>query len=89
MVLVKPPNDFHAGTKIVEMKKLWDFYRISYHHGTDKYHLDLSEVIYMDSASFRLVFDYLPIFTKVTPPNSKFVIEMYDMWLDSKKGLSK
>jgi hypothetical protein len=90
MMLIKPPNDFHAGTKILDIKKEWDLYRKDYFtSGPYDYHLDLSEVIYMDSASFRLVFDYLPIFKKVTPPKSTYVIEMYNMWLDSKKGLKK
>jgi hypothetical protein len=43
----------------------------------------------MDSHGFRLIFDNLSIFTKITPPKSSHIIEMYDMWLDSKKGLKK
>lgn len=54
-----------------------------------KKQLDLSEVTFMDSKGFRVIFNYLSFFPKITPPNSKWVIKMYNTWLDGKKNLEK
>lgn len=43
----------------------------------------------MDTEAFRFVFDNLPRFTKVIPPKSNVVIDKYNSWLDTKKGLEK
>ena len=87
MKMIKPPNDFHMGTDLVtfikilkEETKLYPQVQVG---------LDLSEVVCMDSGSFRVVFDFLSKFPVVIPPKDPHIIEMYDMWLDSKKGLSK
>lgn len=55
----------------------------------EKHHLDMSNVNFMDSMGFRVIFNLLPVFPKVTPPKSELVIKWYNEWLDSKKGLSK
>lgn len=87
MEIVKMPPEFRAGTNLTEIKKDWTEKRK--HYPDYQYTLDLSDVIYMDSMSFRLVFDFLPMFTKVIPPKSQQIIDWYNEWLDSKKGLSK
>lgn len=87
METIKPPNDFHAGTAIIEMHKNWSEKRKTY--PSNQYLLDLSDVVFMDSHSFRIVFNFLPMFSKVIPPRNNHIVEMYDAWLDSKKGLSK
>jgi len=85
--VIKPPDDFHAGSKIDLFRRDLEERRKVY--PGRQYTLDLSDVVFMDSFSFRVVFDFLPMFGVVIPPRSKKVIEMYDLWLDSKKGLSK
>lgn len=87
MEIIKPPNNFHAGTDITKLRKEWGEKRKTYPQ--NQFILDLSDVIYMDSSSFRVVFDFLPMFGVVIPPRNFHIIEMYNMWLDSKKGLSK
>ena len=85
MKMIKPPNDFHAGST-------FEFFKIElaqavYLH--EEVCLDLSEVIYMDTDSFRLVFDFMPRLKRIIPPKDRWSIKRYDEWLDSKKGLSK
>ena len=87
MNILKPDNEFRAGTRIGEFAKLLEESTAGY--PLSQTTLDLSEVIYMDSFSFRLVFNYLPKLTAVVPPKNQQVIDMYNFWLDSKKGLAK
>lgn len=89
MELIIAPKEIRSGTEIHKFRSQLDIYRKEYYLGNNKYHLDMSDVIFMDSTGFRTIFDFLPIFTKVTPPKSQWVIETYNLWLDSKKGLEK
>ena len=88
METIKPASDFHAGLSgqafREELKSLFKSQQPGEH-----YCLDLSEVTYMDTYTFRLVFDYLPNFRKVIPPESDHVVKVYNGWLDSKKWLTK
>ena len=86
MIDFYPPHQIHGGNRR-EVEKLFETMTVNY--PDTKVHLDLSQVDYMDTAGFRLVFNYLSKFPKVTPPKSEKVIEMYDLWVDSKKGLKK
>lgn len=81
---IKPPNDFHAGTGASAFKIKLD-QEIKQHDVT----LDLSDVLYMDSFTFRIVFDFLSRLEKVIPPKNQHIIDNYNLWLDSKKGLTK
>lgn len=85
--IYKAPSELRAGTEIVKIRKQWSAMRAYY--PSSQYTLDLSEVIYMDPYGFRLIFDFLSIFGQVIPPKDTNLIEMYDLWLDSKKGLNK
>jgi hypothetical protein len=85
--IIKPPNDWHAGTQITIFRRM--LIEKSMEYPKKQFMLDLSEVEYMDSCSFRVVFDFLPMFGKVIPPKIKHIIMMYDQWLESKKGLEK
>lgn len=88
-VTIKAPSELRAGNNIDVMRHQLSGLERNYYSSDIKYHLDLSEVIFMDSSGFRLVFDYLSIFSKVTPPKDTHIVELYNTWLDSKKGLSK
>lgn len=89
METIKAPKELRAGTEIVVMRNQLEMVRLDYYDFGRLCHLDLSDTIYMDSYGFRLVFDFLPVFSKVTPPKDPHIVYMYNMWLDSKKGLSK
>ena len=87
MEVLKPEPQFHGGQsgqdfKVLLKEKLKDY-------PEKKFILDLSEVVFMDTYTFRLVFDNLPKFNEIIPPKDSWVIDRYDEWLDSKKGLSK
>lgn len=86
MKTYKAPQDIYAGNAL-SIKK--EFKMITKNYPQEKYHLDLSDVTFMDSFGCRVIFDYWSKFPKITPPKSEHVIELYDTWLDSKKGLSK
>lgn len=88
MKQLKPDNEFRAGRNILEFRHKIQEETKDYPQCEDIC-LDLSDVIFMDSFSFRLVFDFLPKFKKVIPPKNKHIVELYDQWLDSKKGLAK
>lgn len=87
MRVIKPPPDFSAGTATSgfvsclekELRK----------NKKTEFCLDLSEVLYMDTFSFRAVFNLLPMITQVIPPKDQHIVEIYNLWLDSKKGLKK
>lgn len=85
--IIKPPSDFHTGTDCSKFRKMLERKRLQ--HPSKKFTLDLTDVRYMDTATFRIVFDFKSIFTKILPPECKKVNEMYDIWVESKKGLSK
>lgn len=85
--IIKPPVEIRAGSDIVIIRKQWGEKRITYPQS--QFTLDLSEVVYMDSYGFRLIFDFLSMFGEVIPPKDPHIIEMYNLWLDSKKGLFK
>lgn len=85
--IIKPPSELRAGQDIVGIRKSWEEKRKNYPQS--QFTLDLSEVVYMDSYGFRLVFDFLSMFGVVVAPKDTHIIEMYDFWLDSKKGLKK
>jgi len=87
MEIIKPPRDWHAGTEIVKFREMLKEKVKEYPQ--KQYTLDLSDVWYMDSFSFRIVFDFLSIFSVVIPPKDEHIIFMYNQWLDSKKGLNK
>jgi hypothetical protein len=89
MEIIKAPNEIRGGTKIIEFERFLNTCQFAYFNGYEKYELDLSDVIFMDSSGFRLIFNFLPIFNKVIPPKNQHIIDMYNFWLDSKKGLSK
>jgi len=82
--VIKPPNDFKSGTEFSNLKLLWLQELTS---GNTQ--LDLSDVIYMDTGTMRYIFDIMSSFSKITPPRSEHVVNRYNDWLDSKKGLSK
>lgn len=85
--VVKPPPEIRSGTDLASIRQSWSEKSKAY--PATQYTLDLSDVVFMDSAGFRLIFDYLSIFGEVIPPKDPHIIGMYDMWLDSKKGLKK
>jgi hypothetical protein len=87
MEMLKPDDQFHAGKSGQEFKEILASKLKNYPY--EKFGLDLSDVSYMDTYSFRLVFDSLPKFSVVIPPKASKVVEMYDLWVDSKKGLKK
>lgn len=87
MKMIRPPKDFHAGTAI--LKTIKEFEEATKDYPYTQCGLDLSDVIYMDSHSFRVVFNFLSKFPVVIPPKDPHIIDMYNIWLDSKKGLSK
>jgi hypothetical protein len=82
---IRPPNYFHRGN-IETVAASWDD---AFKDSGPDYVLNLYDVVCMDAGSFRLVFNYLSKFKKVIPPKNKHLVDLYDMWLDSKKGLSK
>lgn len=84
-VTLSPDPEFRAGTRILEFTQIIER---EVELGS-LLTLDLSNVVYMDSASFRLVFDLLPQIQKLIPPPNPHIVMMYNQWLDSKKGLSK
>lgn len=84
MEVIKPAfNELRGGTFILTFRN-----KLSGLNTTDNT-LDLSDIVFMDSTGFRLVFDFLPKFRSVVPPKNPHIIEMYNVWLDSKKGLTK
>ena len=86
MKMLKPPSDFHAGKSSgPDFKKILK----TLDYPKKRYGLDLSDVIFMDTYTFRLVFDYMSKFDKIIPPKSDHVVMVYDIWVDSKKGLKK
>ena len=87
MIFMKPDSEFRAGTSILQFIKELEINTSDY--PLEQVTLDLSDVIFMDSFSFRVVFDYLPKLNKVIPPQNQHIIDMYNLWLDSKKNLSK
>lgn len=87
MEVIKPPNDWHAGTEIIKFREMLKEKALEYPQ--KQFTLDLSDVEYMDSFSFRVAFDFLSIFSIVIPPRNQHIINMYNIWVDSKKGLSK
>ena len=86
--IVKPPSDFHAGVKSRDFNR-YTLEMIGAGGPSINYTLDLSDVIYMDTRTFRIVFNLMPSFETIIPPKSEKVIERYDFWVDSKKGLKK
>jgi hypothetical protein len=87
MKMIKAPAEFRAGTAILEFIKLLEEETKDYPQ--TRVGLDLSEVVYMDSHSFRVVFNFLSKLPVVIPPKSQHIIDMYNTWLDGKKGLRK
>lgn len=81
-----PPKELRGGTQIQETRK--QFEMITKNNPHANLHLDLSGVEYMDTTGFRLIFDFKSSFSKITPPINH-IVEMYDFWVGSKKGLSK
>lgn len=81
MTTVKPPNDFKAGKTVSN----FDGYVEYAYEQCNELTLDLSDVIYMDSASFRWVFENSPKFKKIIKPKSKWVVETYNVWIEGKK----
>ncbi len=86
--IIKPSDHFHAGTESRDFER-YTLERMGGSGPSVKYTLDLSDVIYMDTMTFRIVFNLMPQFETIIPPESKMVIERYDLWLDFKKGLKK
>jgi hypothetical protein len=85
-MIIKPKEtQVRGGTAIITFLKEVD---LAISEGSE-ITLDLSEVPYMDTTGFRAVFDRLPKFKKVIPPKNQHIVDMYNTWLDSKKGLSK
>lgn len=84
---IKPNFDFRAGNKL-SVFRIGLMHDISTQQDMD-FILDLSEVDYMDTASFRLVFDLMPSLKSIIPPKIHKCIEDYNDWLDGKKGLKK
>lgn len=89
VINLKVIGELRAGVDIPGLRTSWDHYRFLKYDQPLAINLDLSEVIFMDSFGFRMIFDYLDIFTKVTPPKCQHVVEQYNAWLDSKKSLKK
>ena len=87
MEIIKPPEQFRAGTESTLFREMLKT-KLSY-YPSKQFCLDLSDVDYMDTFTFRIVFDFLSKFTEVIPPKNERVIEIYDIWVDSKKGLKK
>lgn len=88
LTTIVAPSEIRRGTDVSFITILKNCAHDYYQNGI-KYHLDMSDVIFMDSHGFRLIFDYLSVFPKITPPKDTHIIEMYNIWLDSKKGLTK
>jgi hypothetical protein len=85
-IKTKPPtNELRGGTDIGHFLHALD---IAIAQG-NKVTLDLSEVRYMDTTGFRAVFDRLPKLSGLIPPLESHIVDMYNSWLDSKKGLTK
>ena len=85
-MIIKPKEtQVRGGTAIITFLKEVD---LAISEGSE-ITLDLSEVPYMDTTGFRAVFDRLPKFKKVIPPKNQHIVDIYNTWLDSKKGLSK
>jgi hypothetical protein len=89
MINIKAPVELSAGKMIVQHRKNFLLIAEDYYKGEARYCLDLSEVEYADSMGFRLLFDFLSVFTEIIPPKNRRIVEDYNTWLDSKKGLSK
>ena len=83
--LIKAPKDFRCGVESVKFEHSLN----SLVNTFDDIVLDLSEVEFMDSFTFRIVFDFFPDVKKIIPPKNKHTIDRYNDWLDSKKGLLK
>ena len=86
-IILKAPSEFRAGSGIVMFRE--ELIKATSTYPEDKVCLDLSDVVFMDSFSFRLVFDFMPKLPKIIPPRSLHVIESYNDWLNGKKGLCK
>lgn len=84
---IAPPDRFHGG---FDLHVFRTYLETTFKKNPNiQYTLDLSEVEFMDTSAFRVVFDFLPKFKKVIPPTQPHIIEVYNVWLDSKKGLYK
>jgi len=89
MITIKPSDSFHAGTEAIAFKRrLQNIIKDMSKTGMGVC-LDLSDVLYMDTCTFRIVFDMLPSIEKVIPPSQNHIVDTYNTWLDGKKGLSK
>ena len=82
-----PPKQIRGGIELANTREI--FRKITENYPYTKVHLDLSSVEYMDTSGFRLIFDFKSKFPKITPPKCEHICELYDVWVESKKGLSK
>lgn len=87
MRVITPPADFKSGTEANLFRTMLEVESKNY--PVQKFSLNLSDVFYMDSDTFRIIFDYMYMFSEVIPPKKQHVIDMYNDWLDSKKCLAK
>lgn len=85
MTTVKPNPDFKSGQTLSN----FDSYVEYAYENSDYLTLDLSDVIYMDSGSFRWVFENSNKFKKILYPKSEYVINNYNLWVESKKWKTK